>query len=322
MKGQSFYKKSLKKIPMKGITQRKGRSLLLIALLTGGLSLLMIQKSHADPLQALHSDLPKRVAGWTAEANDRFFDAETIFDYIDGAGEVYRAYNMRACLSRRYTKPNDAGIVLDIFDMRSSMDAFGVFTHDQDGEVLEVGQGALYRSGWLSFWKDRFFVSIYMEEESAAAEKAVRQLSEEIASLIPAEGPKPKILHLLPQEGLQTRTVRYLHNHILLNYHFYLADEDILDLGPDADAALAEYQRGDRHATLLLVTYPDVQRAKRSHAAFLRHYLPEADASSPVLLENKKWSAAALKGKLLAIVLEADIRELAESLLKEVKSLD
>ncbi len=322
MKVQSFYKKSLKKIPMKGITRRKRRSLLLIALLTGGLSLLMIQKSHADPLQTLRSDLPKHVAGWTAEPNDRFFDAETIFDYIDGAGEIYRAYNMRVSLSRRYTKPNDASIVLDIFDMRSSKDAFGVFTRDQDGEVLDVGQGALYRPGWLSFWKDRFFVSIYMEEESAAAEKAVRQLGKEIALLIPADGPKPQILLLLPQEGLQPRTVRYLHHHVLLNYHFYLADENILNLQHDADAALAEYQRGNRHARLLLVTYPDTQKAKGSYAAFLSHYLPEADSPSPIRLENKKWSAAALKGKLLAIVLEADTRELAEGLLKEVKSLN
>jgi hypothetical protein len=307
----------MQKIPLK-----KTGPLLLMTVFICGVSLLMTQESYADPLQPLQASLPKQILGWSAEPNDRLFDDETIFDYIDGAGEVYRAYNMRRCLSRRYTTPKGPAIVLDIFDMQSSEDAFGVFTHDLDGEPVDVGQGGLYRAGWLSFWKERFFVSISMEEESAAAESAVRELAEEVASRIPRKGPKPQILLSLPQDGLQPRTIRYLHHHILLNYHFYLADENILNLGPDTKAALAEYKRGKENARSLLVQYSERGKAEKAHERFLKTYLPEASATGPVLLENNKWSAAALRGKLLVIILEADSQELAESLLKEVKSLE
>ena len=307
---------------MQGIPQKKTRSLFLMALMIWGFSLMMIQKSYADPIQTLHAALPKQIQGWSAEPNDRFFDDETIFDYIDGAGEVYRAYSMRMCLSRRYTIPNGPPIVLDIFDMQSSEDAFGVFTHDREGEPVDVGQGGLYRSGWLSFWKDRFFVSISMEEVSAAAERAVRALAEEVASLISREGPKPQILLLLPQNGLQPRTIRYLHHHNLLNYHFYLADENILNLRPDTKAALAEYKRGDENARLLLVQYSQRGKAEKANKRFLKTYLPEASGTGPVLLENAKWSAAALRGKLLVIILDADSQQLAKSLLKEVINLE
>ncbi len=303
---------------MKGALPTKVLFFFLIALLIGGSALLMIQKSYADSLDVLHAALPNQIKGWIAEPEDRFFDDETIFDYIDGAGEVYRAYNMRKCLSRRYTTPKGPPIALDIFEMASSEDAFGVFTHDQDGEALDVGQGALYRSGWLSFWKDRFFVSIYAEEETALAVKAVKELGKVVASLITAQGPKPRILLQLPPEGLQPRSVRYLHHHIVLNYHFYLADENILNLGPHTDAALAMYQRGGEYARLLLVMYPSVGKAEKALASFSRHYLPEADSTGVVLLENGKWSAAAAKDKLLAIVLETDSRQLARSLLKRV----
>ncbi len=283
---------------------------------------MMIQKSYADPIQTLHAALPKQIQGWGAEPNDRFFDDETIFDYINGAGEVYRAYNMRKCLSRRYTIPKGPAIVLDIFDMRTSEDAFGVFTHDQDGESVDVGQGGLYRSGLLSFWKDRFFVSIYMEEESAAAENAVRGLAKEVAALISHEGPKPQILSLLPQKGLQTKTIRYLHHHVLLNNHFYFADENILNLAPDTKAALADYKRGKENAKLLLVQYPDRKKAAKAHRNFLNDYLPEASSTGPVQIEDTKWSATALKRELLVIILEADSQGLAASLMKEVRSLD
>ena len=307
---------------MNGISQAKTGSLFLMGVLISGFFLLMIQESYAEPIQTLQANLPKRIQGWSAEPKDRLFDDETIFDYIDGAGEVYRAYNMQKCLSRRYTTPKGPAIVLDIFDMRSSQDAFGVFTHDQDGEPVDVGQGGLYRAGWLSFWKDRFFVSIYMEEESAAAENAVRGLARQVGALIPQEGPKPQILSLLPQKGLQPKTIRYLHHHIVLNSHFYVADQNILNLGPDTEATLAEYKRGEEKARLLLVQYPDRGKGAKAHTAFFKYYLPEANSGLPVRLENAKWSAADLRGKLLVIVLEADNQQIAESLIEEVKSLD
>ncbi|NVM26221.1 MAG: hypothetical protein HWN70_09965 [Desulfobacterales bacterium] len=301
---------------MRGALLTKTLYFLLIVLLAGGWVHAMIQKFYADSLGVLRAALPGQIMSWTAEPEDRFFDDETIFDYIDGAGEVYRAYNMRTCLSRRYIAPKGPPITMDIFDMGSSEDAFGVFTHDQDGEVLDVGQGALYRSGWLSFWKDRFFVSIYAEDETAAAKEAVKSMGEVVASLITAQGPKPRILLQLPPEGLKPQSIRYLHHHIVLNYHFYLSNENILNLGPQTDAALAGYQGGEEYAQLLLVIYPSAGKAAKALAGFLRHYLPEADSTGVVLLENKKWSGAAVKGKLLAVVLEADSRRLAKSLLK------
>ena len=67
----------------------------------------MTKNSHAVTLDRLQAGLPKQVLVWSAETNDRIYDSETIFGYIDGGAEVYRAYNMRRCLSRRYTCQTD-----------------------------------------------------------------------------------------------------------------------------------------------------------------------------------------------------------------------
>jgi hypothetical protein len=279
------------------------------------LALFMVQESYADPVELLRSTLPKQIREWRAEPDDRVFDPETIFEYINGGGELYRAYNMRRCLSRRYSNPEGPAIVLDIFDMGSSQDAFGVFTHDQEGEALQVGQGGLYRSGWLRFWKGRFFFSIYSEAEAPAAEKAVRELAGVVALLVRDEGPRPGILSRLPVEGLRSRSVRYLHHQTVLNYHFYLADRNILNLGPRTDAVLATYQHGDEIAHLLLVLYPGAVEAEKAFQGFKRHYLPDAGSTGLALLENRKWSGARREGKLLVIVLDSDNRQLAERLL-------
>lgn len=291
---------------------KKIPTLLFIALWMG---LSMIPMSHAGSLEELQHVLPEKVINWTKAGEDQFYDNQTIFDYIDGAGEVYRAYNMQRCLSRRYVTPQGPAIILDIFEMASSYDAFGVFTHDPDGEGLPVGQGAVYRSGWLGFWKDRFFISLYADEETEAARRALRELARKVASLIKKEGPKPQILSRLPKKGLQAGSVRYFHEHPVLNRHYFVSTENILHMGRETEAVLAAYHRKEGVAQILLVKYPDADKAKVAYSSFLKLYLPDADPSGMAKLENKKWCGASVKGPLLAVVLEADSREIASELL-------
>ncbi|MFH1125439.1 MAG: DUF6599 family protein [Pseudomonadota bacterium] len=287
---------------------------LILTLLLVGAS--MDSGTHAATLEAIQSALPQQVMGWAKAEEDRYFDDRTIFEYIDGAGELYRAYHMKRCLSRRYTTPNGPAIILDIFDMGTSKDAFGVFTHDQDGEPLDMGQGALYRAGWLSFWKDRYFASLYGEQETEAARAAIREIAGRLALIIKEEGPKPFILSYLPPRGLQSKSIRYFHDHHILNFHYYLSDENILNLGPQTEATLAEYRLDHGSCRLLLALYPDAEKAAKARSSLFKTYLHDADRKGFARLEDGRWSGAAVKGSLIIVVLEADSREVAEELLK------
>ncbi len=278
----------------------------------------MVPVSDAGPLEELQKVLPEKVMNWTKAEADQFYDSQTIFDYIDGAGEVYRAYNMQRCLSRRYVTPQGPALILDVFEMASSYDAFGVFTHDPDGDALPVGQGGVYRSGWLGFWKDRFFISLYADEETDAAIKALRELAGKVASLIKKEGPKPPLLSRLPKKGLQTGSVRYFHDHQVLNRHYFVSTENVLRLGGQTEAVLSAYKLKEGAAQVLLVKYPEADKAAEACSNFLKHYLPDADPSGMAQLENKKWCGASVKGPLLAAVLEADSREIAATLLGQL----
>jgi hypothetical protein len=277
------------------------------------------EASPADPLRELAGSLPSQVMSWRVEEEDRLFDEKSIFDYIDGSGEVYRAYNMRQCLSRVYSRTDGPAIVLDVFDMGSAADAFGVFTHDTEGEVIAIGQDGRWRPGWLNFWKDRFFVSVTVQEENVQAYEAAKKLGQQVAHSIPKEGLRPNLLTHLPPQGMENGSIRFLHNPIVLNYHFYLSDENLLNLSPRTDAVLATYRRGNGGARLLIVQYPDAVEARKAAAALMVHYLPDAGPPGTARLENGKWSSARLNGKNLVVVLEADSRELSENLMREAR---
>jgi len=274
-------------------------------------------KALASNVMDLINSIPRSIDAWSTGEKDRIFDSRSIFGYINGGAEVYRAYNMRNCVSRRYTKKNSPSVVLDIFDMGSSEDAFGVFTHDREGETQNIGQDGVYKPGWLSFWKDRFFISIYMEEEDKEAERAVIKLGKTIDAVIKEKGSRPSIIKALPKKGLLQQTIRYLHHPSVLNFHFYLADDNILFIGPQTPSTMAEYEINNQKIRLLLIDYPNQVEAEKSLKSVLKHYLPDANTEGFARLEDGKWAGAELKGKRLAVVLEADDDKTAIELLKE-----
>jgi len=169
--------------------------------------------STKETLAAL---LPPEIQGWKAAGQDRFFDSETIFDYLDGGGEVYRSYNMKLLLSRRYEREGAPAIIADLFDMGSAADAFGVFSHDLDGEPAGMGQDSNYKAGLLSYWKGRFFVSLYAEEETEEARRVVLDLGRQAAAALKEEGPRPALLGLVPEPFASEQRLHYFHTHPIL----------------------------------------------------------------------------------------------------------
>jgi len=275
----------------------------------------MARTVAADPLDHLQMDLPRQIGGWAVEGQDRLYDEKTIFEYIDGGAEVYKAYGMRRCLARRFAKPDMPAVMLDIFDMEKSQEAYGVFTHDTEGEPVAIGGDARYRPGWLSFWKGPFFVSIYMEAEIPETRQILTTMGQQVASAIQAQGERPSILSRLPQQGLLGEQTRYLHHPVILNYHYYLSDENILNISAQTDAVLGSYRQNNQSAKLLMVHYPDAAAARSALQNFLKLYLSDAPENQLVRLENGKWAGALTSDRILAVLLEADGRGLAEALL-------
>ena len=259
--------------------------------------------------------LPPEHEGWKAAA-DESYAGDGIFEYLDGAGEVYRAYNYRNLPARRYTKPGQPDIVVDLFDMGSSADAFGVFSHGLEGERLEIGRDAVSLAGLLSFWKDRYFVSLYAESETPEIRRALPGLGRAIAGAIPGEGGRPAILSLVPGR-FDDRNARYFHSHLILNYHHFISSENILLLGPATEAVLASSGEGPRTARLLIIIYPDGEAAARAAGNFARGYLRGEPGPGPVEVKAGRWSAAVTRGRHLFIVLGAPAPDEARSILRD-----
>jgi hypothetical protein len=268
-----------------------------------------------NPLQ-----FPAEVNGWRATSEVQSYGRDTVFEYMNGAGELYLAYDFQRVLAQNYERPGAPGITAEAYEMSSSQDAYGVFTHDPEGEDVGVGQGSAYAVGLLRLWTGPYFFRILAEQDTPRAKDAVIALARSLAEGLP-EGPRPELIDWLPPENLDAASVRYFHTQVSLNSFYYLADTNLLHLSPRTEAVMAAYRPDGEKLTLLIIRYADLRKAKEAYRDFDRVYLEdEAPVEWPLRIESiedGRHVGALNKGSAVAVVFDARSRAACERLLRE-----
>ena len=261
--------------------------------------------------------LPSAVEGWTWDGKELRYDPRAVFDYIDGAGELFLAYGFQHLAVRRFEKPNQPPLTLECYDMGSAAGAYGVFSFERQEESVGIGQGSEFGGGLLRFWKGRYFVSLSADGEGPEAESAILQLGRQTAAAIRETGEAPRLVGLIPGKdaGLVETSVRYLTSHVLLNQRFFIAHENILGLTRQTGAVLAQYGRDAQRAHLLLVRYPTAPAAGAAYRSFLAAYLPGADGKDRLKREDQRWTIARQRKAFVVVVFGAPTEEIGEALL-------
>ena len=214
------------------------------------------QTSDEGGPEVSNQPLADELAGWRADGEVSAYDTESIFAYIDGHAEVFLAYGMQGCTSRRYVEMAGEGeLVVDLFEMPSAADAFGVFSHDRSGEEVDVGQGAVYRLGWLSFWKGSWYGSIYAAEDTPR--EGIIALGAAVADGLIATGDPPTLPQQLPPTGLDAQSVCFLRSPQILNAHIWVGPDNPFNLGPETEAVVGKYALDGGTAHLVMVRYQD-----------------------------------------------------------------
>jgi hypothetical protein len=280
---------------------------LLIPLLT------MPDSTHVKENMELSQLLPTQIAGWQVIENDLAFDRTNIFDYMNGGGEIYLAYNFQRLLVRTYQQLNAPVIVAEVYQMTTSGDAFGIFTHDRDGTDINMGQAGLYGAGLLRFWQDRYFVRIYAEQETLASKNAVMELGKHITNVILQVGNPPAILQFLPDAGIIPNSLHYFHTQISLNIHYYIPEASLFDLSPQTEVVLVRYQVEDKYQNLLLIQYPALEQTQRVFSQVVKQYFKlnsTADQTSQVQQNQHGWWESITQARgFLILILDAPTSE-------------
>lgn len=281
--------------------------------------LILLLNCSGGDVKDIIDRLPEKILDWKTEGEVEQYDRTTLYDYMDGGAEIYLDFDFKNVTVRRYTDEEENEIVLDIYDMGSPEEAFGIFSIEREDEDIGIGQDSEYGPGLLRFWKDRFFVSIIAKGDENKAEQAMKEIGEKAAALIEREGTLPEMINCLPKKGLVKDKTSYCHSDFVLNNRFFVASENILNLNRQTECVFCEYEfENAGNSYLLLVKYPDNNQAKEALDSFNKHYVTEQTGEETARIGDEKLVKAECKKNYVIMLFDSPSQDWAEEITAEI----
>ena len=155
------------------------------------------------------------VAGWTQQGPVRTYNADNLFEYMDGNAEGYIAYSFLNMKGVTCVKGEDQ-IVFDISEMESPEFAWGIFVSNRNPTlpIDKVGMAGQITDRRAFFSKDKYFVEMAAnpaKDHTPVLKQFVAVWEKKIAGSTAL----PSTLSWFPEEGLNKDSMRLVPESVL-----------------------------------------------------------------------------------------------------------
>ncbi|MFB3881056.1 MAG: DUF6599 family protein [Armatimonadota bacterium] len=154
---------------------------------------------------------PAAAAGdWRTRGSVRTYSPTKLYEYIDGNADLFLSYEFADLAVGDYEPSKGEGwISVDVYNMATPLQAFGIFGAERPPDVLLTALGAQgYESdGLIAFWKGQYYVKVSLVEGEDTA--AARKLAQAAAGRIGAPAAMPVELDRLPAKDRLPGSERY-----------------------------------------------------------------------------------------------------------------
>jgi hypothetical protein len=142
------------------------------------------------------------VEGWTQTGEVRVYNAETLWEYINGAAALFVEYGVRTCMTADMSAPG-VSLTVDLYEMASPLRAVGAFKRESAGRGVSL-TGATLAALSPPYQALMVKGSTYAKVnvfEGELTESQGRELLQGLAAALPGETVMPQEFSLLPAQG-------------------------------------------------------------------------------------------------------------------------
>jgi hypothetical protein len=243
------------------------------------------------------------VSGWKSAAPLEVYMRDNLFDLVDGGADSYLAYSFEQVAVRRYQNAADDRLVIQVWKMASPADAYGLFTVNQSGAAIAVGNGGASEPGVrLVFWQANYFVVI--NATANLPDDVLQSFAAALSARLPGGGEPPALVKRLPAGDLVENSYRFFHVELSIQDEVWLGGENALGLSPQTNGVLAWYELEGGPARLMLIEYPDA-----AGAAVALNALRQIEDSELIVAETWANLLGAVFGRADQVAAQALLEE-------------
>ncbi|MFC2156651.1 DUF6599 family protein [Acidobacteriota bacterium] len=178
---------------------------------------------HVGEGESLPSQVLPKVKAWALSEDIETYKPESLFEYINGAAEIYLAYEFKELLVAQFKMDgSEANISVEIYDMGTTENAFGIYGAERypENNFIPTGIQGYIEDEALNFLADRYYVKLLCFDCGDKAAGVLNEFSRDIVRKVGGVKVFPELLSLFPKEGLIANSEKFsLRN--FMGYSFF-----------------------------------------------------------------------------------------------------
>lgn len=161
--------------------------------------------------------------GWKVKGEVLRFQPENLFEFINGAAEIYLSYDFRSLITAEYIQEESpVSVSVEIYDMGNVKNAFGIYSAErfEDSNFINVGLQGYIEEEVLNFLMDRYYIKMFCFEGGDSSEEILKKFADEICRKVGAPGEWPEVLSYFPEENKIANSEKFFLRNFL-GYGFF-----------------------------------------------------------------------------------------------------
>lgn len=190
----------------------------------------------SGPAWAFSSDwksfiFPK-ISGWRWSGEIQTFSPRTLYEYIDGAADLYLTYDFEALKVAEYHNEKKGSVTIEVYFHKTPIQAFGIYSQERlpGANFVDVGAEGYVESNALDFLTGPYYVKISSYNTGSEDQEILRTFAKKVAESLGERGSLPSILSSFPEEGKKKHSEKFIAKNFL-GYSFlhsaFVADYEL-----------------------------------------------------------------------------------------------
>jgi ABC-type amino acid transport substrate-binding protein len=200
--------------------------------------------------------------GWTQKGKPDVYTPDNLFEYINGAAEVFLSYDLQALATITYENRKKNSFTVDVYRHNNNRNGFGIYSAEkpQDGNFIPIGAQGYYEKGILNFLKGTYYVKMSGYDLGDNDKQVLTTAAAAIAETLKGTVGVPTAAKCFPGKGKQANSERYINRNFL--GHSFLHS-----------AFTADYEINGRKFQVFIIESEnagDVEKILQSYLDFLK----------------------------------------------------
>jgi hypothetical protein len=161
------------------------------------------------------------ITGWRRSGEIQTFTPRTLFEYINGAADLYIMYDFQELKVAEYINEKKASVIVDVYRHKTPIHAFGIYSQERlsNANFLDVGAQGYIEQNILNFLTGPYYVKINSYKTGAEDQEILLIFAGKVSENLGEKGKLPSILSSFPEEGKKKNSEKFI-NKNFLGYSF------------------------------------------------------------------------------------------------------